>query len=64
MFRSNKRIQRHSELLQMLILHPQESEEAWKDYSDKAELTNREERSLLRSIKERVNGSDHSQQES
>jgi hypothetical protein len=64
MLRSNRRIQRHSELLRVLLLHPSESRDVLIEqriFKHTDELTNREEKTLLHAIKERVsNGSDHS----
>jgi len=64
MLRSNKKIQRHSELLQLLILHPVEGREAVRKMEIKEEfngkLTRKQEKSLIHEIKESLNGSDHS----
>jgi hypothetical protein len=68
MLRSNKKISRHQDLLSLLILYPDEGYEAALAMGLTTEtlpdLTVSQEKQLIRDIKERINGSDHSQQES
>ena len=65
MLRSNKKIKRHMELLELLILNPIEGRAAAEALGvgslTPPELTQRQEKRLINAIKERVNGSDYSQ---
>lgn len=60
--RSIKRVKRHTEFLRMLVLHPNESSLSMQEMGVRSTdvLSHKQERNLLNSIKERVNGSDHS----
>ena len=61
MLRQNRKINRHNELLRLLILHPVEGREATEALGiNGGPLTRNEEKALVQNIKERVNGTDHS----
>lgn len=64
MLRSNKRVARHAELLELLIMHPEEGKAAAEELGvgnlTPPEITQKQEKRLINAIRERVNGSDHS----
>lgn len=60
MLRSTRRVKRHAELLELLITYPNEGRLAVQELGvgtkTGPQLTHREEKQLIRTIKERVNG--------
>lgn len=62
--RSIKKLNRHQELLELLILYPNEGREACfamgLTTETPAAITVNQEKELIRLIKEKINGSDHS----
>jgi hypothetical protein len=58
--RSIKRVRRHTELLKLMLIHPNESKAAMEALGVNSQLSQKQERKLFHEIKGRVNGSDHS----
>jgi hypothetical protein len=59
--RTIRRVKRHTELLRLMLVHPNESRAAMEALGvDGVLLSQKEERKLFNEIKGRVNGSDHS----